>query len=284
MARILIAGCGATGSAVANSLAVEGHDVYGLKRHPPAEQHNVNYIKADLTHAAELETIDVDYDLVIYILSPDDRSELSYRRVFEYGVNNLLEVFMRRKMDTRFIFVSSTGVYGQSHGEWVDENSIARPVSITGQIILQAEKAFLAHSKRNCVIRFSGIYGRGKSHLLNAIVKHDEVQHRPPYYMNRIHWQDCVSVICFIASKMIAGEDLEPIYLASDDDPAPKWDVFNFLAGKLDVEPPQKAVMPSGTGQNKRCSNKRLKQLGYRFRYPGYKQGFSDINPSVIDT
>jgi nucleoside-diphosphate-sugar epimerase len=82
---------------------------------------------------------------------------------------------------------------------------------------------------------------------------------------------------------MIAGDNVEPIYLASDDDPAPKWDVFNYLAEKLDVEPPQKAVMPQGTEQNKRCSNRRLKQLGYSFKYSSYREGYSNIKPSDVE-
>ena len=283
MARVLIAGCGVTGSAVATSLIEDNHQVYGLKRHPPQDESGIRYIEADLAVAADLEGIDTDFDLVIYILSPDDRSELSYRRVFVDGVNNLLKVFSKSRPDTRFIFISSTSVYGQSHGEWVNENSVTAPESVTGRIILQAESAFLAYSKLNCIVRFSGIYGRGRSHLIDAVINNREVQYEPPYYMNRIHWQDCVRVINFIASRMMAGEAIESVYLASDDDPAPKWDVFNFLADKLGVAPPEKAIMPPDTLQNKRCSNRRLKQLGYRFKYSSYKHGYRNIKPPEID-
>ena len=284
MARILIAGCGIIGSAVGMSLTAGGHEVYGLKRHPPPDKPGIRYLRADLSVAADLADIDTNFDLVIYILSPDDRSELSYRKVFVDGVNNLLEVFSRPGLNTRFIFVSSTSVYGQSQGEWVDESSTTAPGNATGKIILQAENAFLANSKRNCIIRFSGIYGHGRSYLLDMVTRSREVQYQPPCYMNRIHWQDCVRVISLMANKMIAGEDLESIYLASDDDPAPKWDVFNYLAGKLEVDPPQKAVMPQGTKQNKRCSNRRLKQLGYSFKYRSYKQGYSNVKPSDVET
>jgi len=283
MARIMIAGCGITGSAVGMSLSDDGHGVVGLRRHPPVDKRGIRYLKADLAVAADLADIDTDVDLVIYILSPDDRSELSYRKVFVDGVDNLLEVFSQRKPHTRFIFVSSTSVYGQRQGEWVDETSVTAPGNVTGQIILQAERAFLTNSDSNCIIRFSGIYGRGRSYLLDAVCRSREVQYQPPYYMNRIHWQDCVRVINFIANKMIAGENLESIYLASDDDPAPKWEVFNYLAAKLDVEPPQKAVMPQGTEQNKRCSNRRLKQLGYSFKYSSYREGYKDIKPSDVE-
>jgi len=283
MARILIAGCGSTGSAVGKSLLNDCHEVYGLKRHPPADIQGIHYIRADLTIAADLREIDTNFDLVIYILSPDDRSEDAYRKVFIDGVKNLLQVFSQHNPAARFIFISSTSVYGQSQGEWVDEDSETVPVSTTGQIILQAENAFLGYNMRNCIIRFSGIYGRGKSHLLAAVTSKRTVQYEPPYYMNRIHWQDCVRIINFIANRMLAGKDLQSIYLATDDDPAPKWEVFNYLAARLDVDSPQKAAMPQGAAQNKRCSNKSLKQLGYRFKYTSYKEGFSDIEPSDAD-
>lgn len=279
MARILIAGCGDIGSTVGAALADDGHYVYGLKRHPPEEAQRIRYIKADLTRPADTAGIDTKYDLVIVILTPDDRSERSYRNVYVLAVNNLLKEFSQKNLDARFIFVSSTSVYGQSHGEWVDENSVTEPVKSTGRILLLAEKAFLSYSNRNCIIRFSGIYGRSESRLLNAVIEDGSVQYEPPYYMNRIHREDCINVIRFISNKMIAGEELDPIYLASDDDPAPKWDVFNYLAGKLGVERPKQAILPPDTDQNKRCGNRHLKQLGYEFIYKSYREGYAAVEP-----
>jgi len=277
MARILIAGCGDIGVAAGQLLADDGHDVVGLRRHPPANDNKIRYIKADLSDSSDLDKLDSGFDLVIYILTPDDRSEQSYRNVFELGVAKLLNFFSRNSPDTGFIFVSSTSVYGQTHGEWVDEESVTEPGNITGKIILQAERAFLAHCSSNCIIRFSGIYGRNRSRLLDLVAKGGEVQYQPAYYTNRIHRDDCVAVLRFVSNKKIAGAALEPIYLASDDDPAPKWDVFNDLADKLGVERPEQAIFPQGSDQNKRCSNRRLKQLGYSFSYKSYREGYGLI-------
>ena len=277
MARILIAGCGDIGAAAAQRLVYYGHEVVGLKRHPPEHDDKLIYIKSDLTSMRDVEALDTRFDLVIFILTPDDRSELSYRNAFELAANNLLKRFSQNDRDTKFIFISSTSVYGQTNGEWVDEQSVTEPKTITGQIILQAEKAFLAHGINNCVIRFSGIYGRNRSRLLDTVRKGGEVQYEPPYYTNRIHRDDCVEIIRFIANRLIAGEELEPVYLASDDDPAPKWDVFNYLARMLDVEPPGKAILPHNADQNKRCSNRRLKQSGYEFSYKSYREGYELI-------
>lgn len=276
MGKILIAGCGDIGTAAGRLLVDDGHEVVGLKRHPPTGVDLLKYIKADLTCPDDLVGLDTSFDLVIYILTPDDRSERSYRYAFDFGVNNLLRIFSKN-MEARFLFVSSTSVYGQAHGEWVDEKSVTDPGNITGQIILQAERCFLSHGNSNCVIRFSGIYGHSRSLLLGTVAKGGKVQYKPPYYTNRIHRGDCAGVLRFISNKMIAGAALEPIYLASDDDPAPKWDVYNYLAGKLGVKRPEKEMLPRGCDQNKRCSNRRLKQLGYSFIYQSYREGYDFI-------
>jgi nucleoside-diphosphate-sugar epimerase len=274
MARILIAGCGDIGAAAGQRFTADGHDVVGLKRQPPANDSKIMYVKADLSSSDDVERLDSDFDLVIYILTPDQRSEQSYRSVFEAGVSNLLNFFSDNNPDTRFIFVSSTSVYGQTHGEWIDEESVTEPASINGKIILQAEKAFLAHCSSNCIIRFSGIYGRNRSRLLELVARGGEVQYQPAYYTNRIHRDDCVAVLRFLSNRMIAGDSLEPVYLASDDDPAAKWDVFCYLADKLGIRRPEKAILPQGSDQNKRCSNRRLKQLGYSFIYKSYREGY----------
>jgi nucleoside-diphosphate-sugar epimerase len=279
MARILIAGCGDIGAGAGRLLAEDGHEVVGLKRHPPDNDEKISYIRADVARVEDCQNLDTRFDLVIYILTPDDRSEARYRNVFEHGVANMLAVFKRNNADARFLFVSSTSVYGQSHGEWVDEESETNPQSVTGRIILQAENAILSAGSKNCVIRFSGIYGRSKSRLLDTVIKGGEVQYKPPYYTNRIYRGDCIGVLHFIAGKMLAGVRLDSIYLASDDDPAPKWDVYNFLAGKMGVARPEKQTLPTGSEQNKRCSNERLKRLGYRFTYKSYREGYDYIKP-----
>ena len=279
MARILIAGCGDIGAGAGHLLAEDGHEVVGLKRHPPDNDGKISYIRADVARVEDLQNLDTCIDLVIYILAPDDRTEASYRNVFEQGVANLLAVFRRNNADTRFLFVSSTSVYGQSHGEWVDEESETDPQSVTGRIILQAENAILSAGSKNCVIRFSGIYGRSRSRLLDTVIKGGKVQYKPPYYTNRIYRGDCIGVLYFIAAWMLSGVQLDPIYLASDDDPAPKWDVYNFLAGKMGVARPEKETLPPGSEQNKRCSNERLKRLGYNFTYRSYRDGYDYIKP-----
>jgi nucleoside-diphosphate-sugar epimerase len=274
MAKILIVGCGKIGSKLAAVLSTKGHDVTGLKRNPPlSAPYPICYIAADIDSLTDLADLDSDFTEAFFIVSPDGSTEQSYRAVYETGLNNLLT----RLPDTHWIIVSSTSVYGQTQGEWVNENSIAEPGNITSCLIRQAEQRLMALSPANIVVRFSGIYGPGREYLLRQAMQSPAIQHTPPYFTNRIHQQDCVGVLAFLLEQRLAGKTLAQCYLASDDDPAPMWEVMTWLADHLHCSPPVIKAVDTNPGMNKRCSNARLKALGYQFQYPGYKDGYLEL-------
>lgn len=269
MAKILIVGCGNIGSALAEVLANQGHDVTGLKRTPPETPCRIDYIAADISAPMTLER---DFDQAFFIVAPDRRDEQNYRAVYQTGLDNLLAALP----ETPWLMVSSTGVYAQSQGEWIDEESVAEPHNATSRLIRQAEQKLTAANPANIVVRFSGIYGPGRESLLRQAMQAPTIQRTPPYFTNRIHQQDCVGVLAFLLEQRLAGARLEQYYLASDDDPAPLWDVVDWLAERLHCPPPIEKIDGSGD-MNKRCNNARLKALGYRFRYPDYKAGYLEV-------
>jgi nucleoside-diphosphate-sugar epimerase len=269
MAKILIIGCGAIGSELAGVLSAQGHDVTGLKRTPTSGL--VNYVAADISSSADLAALDTDFTQAFFIVSPDRRDEQSYRAVYETGLNNLLAKLPK----TQWLMVSSTSVYGQNQGEWVDEDSASEPANITSRLIRQAERQLIAANPANIVVRFSGIYGPGRESLLRQATQAPAIQQNPPYFTNRIHQRDCVGVLSFLLQQRLSGKTLAQCYLASDDDPAPIWEVMSWLADQLHCRPP--TVKSAGAGMNKRCSNARLKALGYQFRYPSYKDGYLEL-------
>jgi nucleoside-diphosphate-sugar epimerase len=272
MSKILIAGCGALGSGLALALSAQGHQVTGLKRKPPQSSGPVRYIAADIGSAAGLENLDRDFTHAFFILSPDARTEQSYRAVYETGLNNLLD----RLPDAHWLMVSSTSVYRQSGGEWIDEDAVAEPDNITSHLIRQAEQRLMTANPANIVVRFSGIYGPGREYLLRQAMQAPAIQKSPPYYTNRIHQQDCIDVLAFLLNRHLAGKALAQCYLATDDDPAPLWDVIDWLSEQLDCPPPTIKQVTDAT-MNKRCSNARLKALGYQFRYPSYIDGYAEL-------
>ena len=291
MAKILIVGCGAIGSELAGVLSAKGHQVTGLKRKPPLSAPGpINYVAANISSPADLAYLDTDFTLAFFIVSPDERTEQSYRAVYESGLNNLLA----KLPQTRWLMVSSTSVYGQSvasvpdqlrhfrhpwqsQGEWIDEDSIAEPDNITSRLIRQAERKLTDLNPENIVVRFSGIYGPGREYLLRLAMQSPAIRQSPPYFTNRIHQRDCVGVLAFLVEQHLAGKSLAQYYLASDDEPAPLWEVMTWLAERLHCPPPTANEAGVDASMNKRCNNARLKALGYKFQYPSYKDGYPEL-------
>ncbi len=279
MAKILIAGCGDIGTGLGKALNEKGHYVVGLRRHPSIEKMGVRFIAADLTNPATLANIDTDFDQVFFMAAPKLHDLNAYREIYEVGLNNLLHKLSTDQHNPHWISVSSTSVYGQVGGEWVDEDSLTVPRKFNGQLQRLSEQSVLAENKNNLIVRFSGIYGPGRRRMLSLAVKGGPIQFKPPYYTNRIHKEDCIGVLMFLFEKRVDGAQLHSHYLASDDGSAPMWEVVSWLAKKLKGKPPEIKQVDKDATQNKRCCNKRLKELGYRFQYPTYKEGY----PQLID-
>jgi nucleoside-diphosphate-sugar epimerase len=273
MAKILIAGCGDVGGELARRLAEAGHEVTGLKRQPPTIMDKVNYITADICNTAQLQKLTTDFDFVFFILSPDGRTEQSYRAVYETSLDNLLNHFSVANTCPCWFFISSTSVYPQSQGEWVDEDSLAEPDNVNSQLIRAAEQKIIIAHPKNIVVRFSGIYGQGREYLLRLAQQTPAIQKNPPYFTNRIHRQDCVAVLLFLLQQQLSGNVLQQCYLASDDEPVPMWEVMTWLAEKTACALPIEKNGPT-IDMNKRCNNQRLKSLGYQFLCPSYKEGY----------
>ena len=274
MGRVLIAGCGYIGSALGAMLASNGHSVLGLKRHVQPDNKVIHYVKADLTRSSDLVNLDTSFDQVLFMAAPGGKDEESYRNLFETGIENILNIFSQKSPKTTFTFVSSTNVYGQDRGEYIDEESVANPNNFKGNILLLAENNVLSQNSNNTVVRFSAIYGPGRNRMIKMALTSPEIQQDPPFYVNQIHKDDCVEVIKIIFEKKLAGEKLRSIFLASDDDPAPMWDVVSWLAMQLNSEKPRKKIVDNNAAQNKRCVNKCLKEIGHKFKFPSYQEGY----------
>jgi nucleoside-diphosphate-sugar epimerase len=277
MAKILIIGCGSIGLALAQALVANGHQVTGLKRHLPVNrQDGIDYFQADITQSTQLAHLATDFAAIFFIVTSDSREPSGYQAIYETGLNNLIQHFADCQQQPRWLLVSSTGVYGQTNGEWVDENSVAEPKSATSQWIRHAEQQITAFNANNVVVRFAGIYGPGRESLIRMAKLGSKIQKEPPYYTNRIHQDDCIGVLVFLLTKALAGHQLDNCYLASDHDPAPMWDVITWLAEQCHAPAPI-AKTELATDMNKRCNNQRLVSLGYQFIYPDYKSGYQQV-------
>jgi len=269
--RILIAGCGDVGSVLATSLLREGHAVFGLKRDPSNLPEGVRGVQADLLQSETLRNLPERIDTLVYMPTPGSRDRAGYEAIFLQGWNNLWAALDEEPQRT--IVVSSTAVYGESDGSVVDENTPACPARFNGETLLAMERLAASCTDRLVVARISGIYGPGRERLISqAATDGLEVQQAPPFFTNRIHRDDAARAL----QHLLEIDHPEPLYVVTDDDPAPRYGVIRWLA-EAQGKPAPIAVTDESAGQGKRASNRRLRASGFVLRYPDYRAGYGAV-------
>ncbi|MGD8383802.1 MAG: NAD-dependent epimerase/dehydratase family protein [Lysobacterales bacterium] len=269
--RVLIAGCGFVGIALARRLLRLGHDVHGLRRSAAALPAGVRSVQADITRPQTLRGLPDDIDCLLFMPSPERRDRAAYTSVFIDGWNNLWAAFKRPP--GRSILVSSTAVYAQDDGSWIDEQSAAVPSAFNGEVLLDMERSAQGCSAGCVVVRCTGIYGPGRDRLIRqSRVPGLEVQASPPLYTNRIHRDDVAGALSHLALM----PSPRSLYLASDDCPAPRYDVLAWLASRQGAAAPKRLAVEGGS-RGKRVSNQGLRESGYELLYPDYRAGYSQL-------
>lgn len=213
------------------------------------------------------------FDAVALTLTPTEYSPAAYELSYVETLRTLLPVWQRNPPGL-IVFVSSTSVYHQADGEWVDEQSPTHPAHFSGQTLLRAERLLLDSGLSSCVIRFAGIYGPGRDFLLRQV---RSGKGGSTDFTNRIHADDCAGVLVHLMRRHWKGESLAPRYLGCDSNPAPGTEVRRWLAEQIGVDSGSLIPSVSERGGNKRCDNSRLLELGYSLRYPSYKEGYSAL-------
>lgn len=277
--RALVAGCGYVGTALAVRLAAAGHEVFGLRRRPAGLPGGIVPLAADLCDPASLSALPGGLDVVFYTAAADGRDEAGYRAAYPEGLGNLLDALARApRPPRRVLFTSSTSVHAQDDGAWVDESSPAEPTHFTGRTVLAAEALLAASPLPGTALRLGGIYGPGRTRLLEQVrAGRAVVPEGPPLYTNRIHRDDAAGALDHLANLPAA----DPVYLGVDCDPAPLEEVLGWLAGQMGAPPLPRGegATPSGRRRRtrKRCRNDRLRATGYRFRFPTFREGYGAL-------
>jgi len=279
MARILIAGCGYVGSALGALLVAESDTVWGLRRRPASLPPGIRRFEGDLSVPTSLRDLPPDIDYVVYAVSPGGYDDAHYRAAYVDGPRRLFEAFERQRLRPRHLyFVSSTSVYAQNDGSWVDETSPTEPEGFSGQRVLEGERAARELPCPVTVLRLGGIYGPRRTRLIDRVRTGSALYSAgPPRYTNRIHRDDCAGAL----RHLIRLSEPEDLYLGVDSEPSEEANVLRWLAGALGAQPPR--LRPAGearsarAGSNKRCRNERLLASGYTFRYPTFREGYAAV-------
>lgn len=213
------------------------------------------------------------FDAVVITLTPAEHTPDAYERAYVATLHNLLLVW-RAQPPGLVLFVSSTSVYHQSDGGWVDEESDVLPEHFSGRCLLRAERLLQDSDLPVCIVRFAGIYGPGRDFLLRQV---RAGKGGSPEFTNRIHADDCAGFLAHLLRRHFAGGTLEPLYIGCDSGPAPGAEVRRWLAERIGVDPAGLVSSISERGGNKRCSNRRLLASGYQMLYPSYREGYGAL-------
>jgi nucleoside-diphosphate-sugar epimerase len=285
--RVVVVGCGYVGLALGRQLAARGHDVTGVRRSEAGVEAvraaGLNAVRADATEAASLGAVP-DAEWVVFAASSGGRGADAAREVYVDGLETTIGAFGERsEPPDRLVYTSSTGVYGDHGGGWVDETTPVEPTTEKTRVLAAAERVATEtaadHGIDGTVVRFAGLYGPDRYRLdryLDGPVTEG--------YLNMLHRDDAAGVI---AHLLETGRARGETVLAVDDEPVSKWAFADWLAGECDVPKPPKRTVAERLADDdlspaarrrletsKRCANDRLRALGYAFRWPTYRQGY----------
>ena len=287
MATAVILGCGYIGIELGRQLTAAGHEVTGVRRSASGceaiETAGFAAHQADLTDSDDLDGLP-DADWVIFAASSGGRGAEAAREIYVDALGDAIEEYgSRASPPERFIYTSSTGVYGDHDGEWVDEETPLEPTTDKTAVLVEAERVARQHAAEygidGTVARFSGLYGPGRYRL-------DRYLDGPVTagYLNMVHRADAAGAVAFLLTEDYARD---AVVLVTDNEPADKWEFADWLAAECGVDDPPKQTKQERLADSdlsetarrriltsKRCSNEYLRGLGYDLTYPTFREGY----------
>ncbi|MFZ3033840.1 MAG: SDR family oxidoreductase [Parvibaculum sp.] len=276
-ARLFCFGLGFSALTLARRLRDEGFAIAGTCR-SEAKAHELRALGIDAFVYSPDQSLDPaaleGATHLLLSIPPDDKGD-PVARDFGNTLRSLLLQWVG--------YLSTTGVYGDRGGDWVDETSPLAPSTARGRRRLDAEEQWAALDLPLHVFRLAGIYGPDRNQLVTLregtarrIVKQEQV-------FSRIHVEDIANVL----AASIAHPNPGAAYNVCDNEPCPPQDVIVYAAGLLGIDPPpeipfeQADLSPmakSFYAESKRVSNKRLREdLGVTLAYPTYREGLQAL-------
>lgn len=283
MSKILIVGAGDVGCRIARALAELGHQVWALRRSIQAPEcsavgGSLTWLSADVTRPETLQ-LPSGLEIVISALAPSNSGLDAYEHVYVGGARALQQALQGQSLVHQF-WLSSTGVYGESAGEWIDADTPAQPARESASCLLQAEQIIQVAPWPSTIVRLGGLYGPGRERLLRWIRDAQPVQVSPPSWTNRLHVADASGLLVHMAQCALRGEALAPLILGVDSAPTPQHEVMAWLAEQMQM--PMPPAKPAGGSQGKRVSNASLLSSGYVLRYPSFREGYASLLPQKL--
>ncbi len=278
----LVVGCGYLGRRAAELWRDAGDEVFVTTRSPErAAQFRADgfqAIQVDLTQSTKWPSFPAAAT-VLFAVGFDRHAGVEMRTVYVDGLRRTLDALPANV--GRFIYISSTGVYGQSQDEVVDEDSPTEPTRQGGKICLEAESLLRSHpvGARAIILRLAGIYGPGRIPRLDAIRAGEPLALPTEGFLNLIHVEDAARIV------LLAAELARPprTYLVSDGHPLKRSAYYNEVARRLNaprptyVEPGENAAATRAEASKRLDIRRLLTELPVTLKYPNYKHGLKAI-------
>jgi nucleoside-diphosphate-sugar epimerase len=277
-ARVLVIGGGYTGQRFAAAAAAQGAQVWLTHRSPdpPASASGLQWLRFDPAGGVPLAMPDAISHALVTIPAGADGSDAALAHLLPE---------LRHQPLHWLGYLSTTGVYGDSGGAWVDETSPTAPHLPRSQARLQCEQRWLGSGLPVMSFRLPAIYGPGRCPFQQLQQGTARLVHKPGQVFCRIHVDDIVGAL--LHGLSLPPAQRPPLLNVSDDCPCPSSETLGYAAHLLGCKlPPLQryeaiagAMSPmalSFWADNRRVSNRLLcRQLGYRLSYPSYREGFA---------
>jgi nucleoside-diphosphate-sugar epimerase len=264
----LIVGCGYLGRRAAARWVAAGRSVAALTRRGAATLSNLGLtpVVGDVLDPATLRGLP-PARTVLYAVGMDRSAGRTMREVYVGGLGHVLAAV---PPPGRFLYVSSTGVYGQTGGEWVDESAPTTPTEEAGRVVLEAEQLLRAEMPAAVVLRFAGIYGPDRLLRKKQLTAGEPLAGDPEKWLNLVHVADGADAVLAAEARAVPGET----YHVADGEPVRRREFFTLLAELLGAPPAKFDPEPEPGAANRRVSNRKAReQLGWVPRFGSYREG-----------
>lgn len=296
--NIAVLGCGDIGQRLLARLP-QGWKGLALSRNEKPVPPGCEWAYGDARKVESYSAQLTELDALVITLTPGARSDEAYKQAYVEPVLAMIEVCKKLPTPPLLVFVSSTAVYAQSAGEQVNEASVCQPVAFNGQRMRETELLLQASGLPHCCVRFSGIYGSGRTRLLKSL--YEELRDcggrlEPSAgdfnVGNRIHSDDCARALLHILQLDPARRS--SVYVASDQEPVRRWEMKTFLAKRYfpelsisELSISESSIPKSGevgaerlnSSRGKYCDSSLLQATGFEFQYPSFRESY----PALLD-
>ena len=278
--RTLIIGCGYVGEALGQRLIVLGHTVTGVRRESADNDRlaklGIRPLNLDITQSDSLDALTEPFDHVVVAVSSSRGGREAHQRVFGAGIVNVC-AWLKTHTARSVVFISSTSVYRQTEGEWVDEKSHTAMDTATSKTLRNAEDQIASVVSPVTILRSSGIYGPGRGYLFQQFMNGAAtIEGTGERFLNMVHRDD-------LAKAIIRSFDGNGgTFNITDDEPVSQLNFFEWLSERTNRPLPPFAPEPDPSTRkrgitNKRVSNKRFKEaLGFEYTHPTFREGLEN--------